>query len=103
MTKIEVMKDWISKNIHLNSDAQGNDKYPDGIFCAYPSGIALGREIGNGNSEMKTFITYDMLRGEQIDKGEAQSKAAKLQEEEGQKTITEIINKLSIYKKKGLL
>ena len=103
MTKIEVMKDWISKNIHLNSDAQGNDKYPDGIFCAYPSGIALGREIGNGNSEMKTFITYDMLRGEQIDKGEAQSKAAKLQEEEGQKTITEIINKLSIFKKKGLL
>jgi hypothetical protein len=22
------MKDWIMKNLHLNSDAQGNEKYP---------------------------------------------------------------------------
>ena len=35
MPKMEGMKDWIMKNLHLNSDAQGNEKYPDGIFCAY--------------------------------------------------------------------
>ena len=83
MPKMEVMKDWIMKNLHLNSDAQGNEKYPDGIFCVYPSGVALGRELPDGNSEMKTFVTYEMLRGKQIEKGENQSRAAKVQEEEG--------------------
>lgn len=103
MTKIDVMKDWISKNIHLNSDAQGNENYPDGIFCAYPSGIALGRELPDGNSEMRTFLTYDMLRGEQIGKGDAQSKAAALQEEHGLQTISEIVDKITRYKKIGLM
>ena len=46
---------------------------------------------------MKTFITYDMLRGEQVEKGESQSKAAKVQEEEGLKTYKEIIDKLLKY------
>ena len=41
MPKMDVMKDWIMKNLHLNPDAQGNEKYPDGIFCAYPSGVIM--------------------------------------------------------------
>ena len=97
LPKMDVMKDWIMKNLHLNSDAQGNEKYPDGIFCVYPSGVALGRELPDGNSEMKTFVTYDMLRGEQIEKGENQSRAAKVQEEEAFKTYKEIIDKLVKY------
>ena len=97
MPKMEVMKDWIMKNLHLNSDTQGNEKYPDGIFCAYPSGVALGRELPDGNSEMKTFITYEMLRGEQIEKGENQSKAAKVQEEEGFRNCKELVDKLVKY------
>ena len=97
MPKMEVMKDWIMKNLHLNSDAQGNEKYPDGIFCAYPTGVALGRELPDGNSEMKTFITYEMLRGEQIEKGENQSRAAKVQEEEGFRNYKEIVDKLVKY------
>ena len=38
MPKMDVMKDWIMKNLHLNSDAQGNEKYclilpkPETIF-----------------------------------------------------------------------
>ena len=103
MSKIDVMKDWISKNLHLNSDTQGNEKYPNGIFCAYPSGIALGRELPDGSSEMRTFITYEMLRGEQIEKGESQSRAAKQQEEEGFKTYSDIIDKLTEYRKAGLM
>lgn len=91
------------KNIHLNSDAQGSEKYPDGIFCAYPSGIALGRELPDGNSEMKTFITCEMLRGEQIEKGEARSKAAKQQEEQGHKNRNDIVERLARYKKAGLM
>ena len=100
---MDVMKDWIMKNIHLNSDAQGSEKYPNGIFCAYPSGIALGRELPDGNSEMKTFITYEMLRGEQIEKGEAQSKAAKQQEEQEHKNRNDIVERLARYKKAGLM
>lgn len=103
MPKMDVMKDWISKNLHQNSDAQGNEKYPDGIFCAYPSGIALGRELPDGNSEMRTFITYEMLRGEQVEKGENQSRAAKQQEEDGFTNCKEIVDKLTKYRKAGLM
>ena len=103
MPKIEVIKDWISKNQHLNSDVQGNEKYPDGIFCAYPSGIALGRELPDGNSEMRTFITYDMLRGEQVEKGESQSQAAKMQERQGDMNRDMIVERLSKYRKAGLI
>lgn len=103
MSKMDVMKDWITKNIHLNSDAQGNEKYPDGIFCAYPSGVALGRELPDGNSEMKTFITYEMLRGEQVEKGENQTRAAKIQEEENFRNHTTIVDRLMKYKKAGLI
>lgn len=103
MSKMEVMKDWIMKNLHLNSDVQGNEKYPNGIFCAYPSGIALGRELPDGNSEMKTFITYEMLRGEQVEKGENQSRAAKIQEEEGFRNRSDIVERLTRYKKAGLI
>ena len=73
------------------------EKYPDGIFCVYPSGVALGRELPDGNSEMKTFVTYEMLRGEQIEKGENQSRAAKVQEEEGFRNYKEIVDKLVKY------
>lgn len=103
MPKMDVIKDWILKNQHLNSDVQGNEKYPDGIFCAYPSGIALGRELPDGNSEMRTFITYDMLRGEQVEKGEKQTQAAKVQEGLGERNRNEIVERLSRYKKIGLM
>ena len=103
MPKMDVIKDWISNNQHLNSDVQGNEKYPDGIFCTYPTGVALGRELPDGNSEMKTFVTYEMLRGEQIEKGESQSKAAIAQEEQGHKNRDEIVEKLARYKKAGLI
>ena len=102
MPKMEVMKDWILNNVHLNSDAQGNEKYPDGIFCAYPTGIALGRELPDGNSEMKTFITYEMLRGEQIEKCDSQSRASIEQEELGMKNRNLITERLTRYKKAGL-
>ena len=103
MPKMDVIKDWIMKNLHLNSDVQGNEKYPDGIFCAYPSGVALGRELPDGNSEMKTFITYEMLRGEQVEKGENQIRAAKTQEEEGFKNCAAIVERLTKYRKAGLI
>jgi hypothetical protein len=87
MPKMEVMKDWIMKNLHLNSDAQGNEKYPDGIFCAYPSGVALGRELPDGNSEMKTFITYDMLRENKLRKVKTKAELPKCRKRKVSETI----------------
>ena len=66
-------------------------------ICVYPSGIALGRELPDGNSEMRTFITYDMLRGEQVEIGENQTLAAKVQEELGEKNCNEIVERPSRY------
>ena len=43
------------------------------------------------------MMAYEMLRGEQVEKGESQSKAAKVQEEEGFKTYKVIIDKLLKY------
>ena len=103
MPKMDVIKDWISKNQHLNSDVQCNEKYPDGIFCAYPTGVALGRELPDGNSEMKTFVTYEMLRGKQIEKGESQIKAAIAQEEMSHQKRNEIVEQLAKYRKAGLI
>ena len=65
--------------------------------------MALGRELPDGNSEMKTFITYEMLRGEQVEKGENQIRAAKTQEEEGFKNCAAIVERLTKYRKAGLI
>ena len=52
---------------------------------------------------MKTFITCEMLRGEQIGKGESQSRDAKQQEEQGHKNRNDIVERLARYKKAGLM
>ena len=44
-----------------------------------------------------------MLQGEQIGRGEAQSRAAKQQEEQGHKNRYDIVERLARYKKAGLM
>lgn len=46
---------------------------------------------------MRTFITYDMLRGEQVEIGENQTLAAKVQEELGEKNRNKIVERPSRY------
>ena len=65
--------------------------------------MSLGWELHDGNSEMKIFVIYEMFRGEQIEKGESQSKAAIAQEEQGHKKRDEIVEKIARYKKAGLM
>ena len=40
------------------------------------------------------FVTYDMLRGEQVEKSENQNRAAKVQEEEGLRNCKELVDRL---------
>ena len=87
MPKMEVMKDWIMKNLHLNSDAQGNEKYPDGIFCAYPSGVALGRELPNGNSEMKILSPTKCYEGSKLRKVKIKAELPKCRKRKVSETI----------------
>ena len=47
-----------------------SDKYKDSYYCAVNDGVALGSKINDTILLVKTFITYDMLRGEQVGIGE---------------------------------
>ena len=44
-----------------------NDKYDDNIFFTITNGVLLGGKLDDGNTLLRTYITFDMLRGEQID------------------------------------
>lgn len=44
-----------------------NDKYDDNIFFTTTNGVLLGGKLDDGNTLLRTYITFDMLRGEQID------------------------------------
>ena len=47
-----------------------SDKYKDSFYCAVNDGVALGSKINDKILLVKTFITYEMLRGEQIEIGD---------------------------------
>ncbi len=46
-----------------------SEKYKDSYYCAVNDGVALGTKINDKILLVKTFITYEMLRGEQIEIG----------------------------------
>ena len=87
MPKMDVMKDWIMKNQHLNSDAQGSEKYLDGIFCAYPSGVALGRELPDGNSEMKILSPTTCYVGSKLRKVKTKARLRKFRKRKAFRSI----------------
>ena len=71
MPKMEVMKDWIMKNLHLNSDAQGNEKYPDGIFCAYHTNCQrlILQKSGNpsrSSTNISLVVEFRLLLGNML-------------------------------------
>ncbi len=76
-------------------------KYWRILIKTKPKGLKIFPPVMvSGNSEMKTFITYDMLRGEQVEKGESQNKMAKVQEEDGFRIYKDIVERL--LKNRGL-
>lgn len=47
-----------------------NDKYADNIFYTTANGVLLGSKLDGGNTLLRTYITFDMLKGNQIDDNE---------------------------------
>ena len=68
MSKLDLMNEFLTINHQNIVGQQNNDKYPNGIFVVYDNGVGLGTDLGNGVFEIKTYISFEMLRGEQIDK-----------------------------------
>lgn len=60
---IECMK-WNCTTRHKETF---NEKYPNSIFIASPYGVMLGTLLDDGNKIMKTYLSFDMLRGQQND------------------------------------
>ena len=66
-TKEDVIDDYFLHNIGEVSRSQNNPKYPDGIFVTCDNGVILGVDLGEGLWEYRTFISFEMLKGGQID------------------------------------
>lgn len=66
-TKEDVMDDFFMNNVGEICQSQNNPKYPDGIFLTTDSGVILGVDLGDGLWEYRTFVTFDMLKGNQIE------------------------------------
>ena len=47
-----------------------SEKYKNSFYCAVNDGVALGTNINDEIVLVKTFITYEMLKGEQIEIGD---------------------------------
>ena len=47
-----------------------SEKYKDNFYCAVNDGIALGTKINDEIVLVKTFITFEMLKGQQVDIGD---------------------------------
>lgn len=66
-TKEDVMDDYFMYNAAEVSTPQHNPKYPEGIFVTTEDGVILGVDLGDGIWEYRTFISFEMLKGGQID------------------------------------
>lgn len=60
-TIIECMK-WNCTLYHKSVDCE---KYPDSIFSVSPFGVLLGTNLGNRNVLMRTYLPFDLLKGNQ--------------------------------------
>lgn len=68
--KLQTIIDFFTHNAtgqYINVD---NDKYKNSIFYTVPTGVMLGSIYNDYIFELRTYITFDMLRDEQVDNSE---------------------------------
>lgn len=72
MTGIPLIAEYFRLNNSYVYDTVGRllteDTYHVEIAASTHSGVALGLLTVWGNPHFKTFVTYDMLKGEQVEK-----------------------------------
>ena len=68
--KLQTIIDFFTHNAtgrYINVD---NEKYKDSIFYTVPTGVMLGSIYKDNIFELRTYITFDMLKGNQVDDSE---------------------------------
>ena len=68
--KLETIIDFFQNNSTTNPAPIDNNKYKNSVFCAVTNGVMLGSRYNNYIYEHRTFITFDMLKGDQIETSE---------------------------------
>ena len=67
LNSFELFVEFFSHNQTLSVQEIHSDKYENSVYMACDQGIVLGSKINNTLYVMKTFITYDMLKGGQVE------------------------------------
>lgn len=73
-TKPDVIEDYFKNNVVFNARPMNDPRYPNSLFVVSEDGIALGEDIGKGIWEFRTFITFEMLKGNQVNISEEEGK-----------------------------
>lgn len=65
--KLETIINFFQKNSTGQYSNIDNPKYKDSIFYTVATGVMLGSIYNDSINELRTYITFEMLRGNQID------------------------------------
>ena len=68
--KLQTIIDFFAHNATGNFIEVNNEKYKDSIFYTVPTGVMLGSIYNDYIFELRTYITFDMLKGNQVDDNE---------------------------------
>ena len=77
-TKEDVIDDYFMNNVAEVATNQNNPKYSGGIFVSTDNGVILGSNLGEDLWEYRTFISFDMLKGQQINLSNEEEELAEL-------------------------
>lgn len=64
--KLQTMFDFFKTNATSRFNRVNNDKYANSIFSVCPNGVTLGSEISDKIIENRTYITFEMLKSDQV-------------------------------------
>lgn len=62
----DIIQVYFMSNELVKAQPQDNPKYPGGIFASVMDGICLGVDLGNGIWEFRTFVSFELLKGNQV-------------------------------------
>lgn len=68
--KMETIIDFFQNNPTGKYTPVDSNKYKDSIFFTVPRGVMLGSTYSSTINELRTYITFDMLKGNQINTSE---------------------------------
>lgn len=71
--KMETIIDFFQHNSTGKYSTFESEKYKNSIFFTVPSGVMLGSIYNSNINELRTYITFEMLKGEQVDNSKSLS------------------------------